>query len=35
MYEYILDNSNPEEQVFIANIMIENLKKKKVLDGTW
>ena len=32
MYEYIFDDSNPEEQVFIANIMIENLKKKKALQ---
>ena len=32
MYADIFDDSNPEKQVFIANIMIENLKKKKLLE---
>ena len=32
VYEDIFDDSNPEEQVFIANIMMENLKKKKILE---
>ena len=33
VYEDIFDDSNPEEQVLIANIMMENLKKKKLLEG--
>ena len=32
VYEDIFDDSNPEEQCYIANIMIENLKKKKALE---
>ena len=32
MYEDIFDDSNPEEQVFIANILMDNLKKKKILE---
>ena len=31
-FEDIFDDSNPEEQCYIADIMIENLKKKTVLD---
>ena len=30
-YEDIFDNDNPEEQYFIANILMANLKKKKEL----
>ena len=30
-YEDIFDDDNPEEQYFIANILMANLKKKKEL----
>ena len=32
-YEDIFDDSNTEEQCFIANLMMANLKKKKQLEA--
>ena len=32
VYEDIFDDNDPEEQCFIANVMMENLKKKKELE---
>ena len=32
-YEDIFDDNNPEEQCFIANLMMANLKKKKQLES--
>ena len=32
-YEDILDDNNPEEQCFIANLRMANLKKKKQLES--
>ena len=34
-YEDIFDDNNPEEQLYVANIMIENLKKKKKIEDSW
>ena len=32
-YEDIFDDSNPEEQCFIASVMMANLKRKKLLEA--
>ena len=33
-YENIFDDENPQEQLFIAKILIENMKKKKTIEET-